>query len=205
MPSPTPKKDCLKEIVRNFLTELDKLDYIDRVTTQRNFDGSAFLNNADVTRIRARKAVVDELFLPTVEQILDLKSPDPSRGTEMLFRVGTKTDAKIAQLNEMIDAMDEEKAGKILTDFLKRTEPIVNAQDVERDKYQDRSAGMTQDQKKSALKEHSFSDNWVFNFLAKLVKTVRETLGIKTSSEKLLDESREAASELTTKSSPSVS
>ena len=204
---PSAKKKCLKEIVRNFLTEFDKLAYVGRTTTNRNFDGSFFLSNSDVTRIMARKSVLDELFLPVAEGIFGKKVDNKNRGRGhvMLFCNDTKTKGKIELLNKKIDEMSEEKAEEVLKGFLEKTAPIVNAKAVERG-TQDRAEMMmgnkdkgitAYDQKKSALMEHSFNDKWIFNFLAKLVKTVQEALGIKTSSEKLLEESREAASEVT--------
>ncbi|RUR09700.1 hypothetical protein [Legionella septentrionalis] len=186
----SPKKDCLKEITKNFLMELEKLEKIEHHTTNINFYSSWFVSNADVARIRARKAVVDEIFKPIHSEIFKLtkdKKPD-------FFPLNYSQEQKIALIQNRINLLTEQQAGVILGNFMKSTEEIVNASVVERSKIIDSTMGMTgMDERKSALKEHSLSDNWVFTFLAKLVKIIREKLGTKTTSETLLEESRDKA------------
>ena len=185
------ENDCLKDIIHKFYVEMDKLDYVDRITTNKNFERSFFLSNEDVSRIRARKSVLQELFTPVLNKIQgkDEKSP-----FNHLFHGSFNTsDKKITELNKKIDSMTKEQINSVFDTFLAKTRPIVDANVVKRG-IQENAGYMSFDEKKSALMEHSFSDSWIFDWLAKLVKNVREALGIKTSSEELLEESRKAFS-----------
>ncbi|GGI85200.1 hypothetical protein [Legionella impletisoli] len=188
--SDSPKKTCLKEITAGFLKEIDKLDDIDRTITNENFKGSWGLNNADVSRIRARKSVMEEVFHSLQQDILN-----QSTLTDKKMPYASKVTAHSERLNAHIDSMTEDKATEVLHNFLKKTDEICNNKEVvQRSPYKNSAERMTTAEKSSALKEHSISKNWVSNLLAKFVKKAREALGIKTSSERLLDESREKAS-----------
>jgi hypothetical protein len=201
---PNSKKDCLQGIVNNFLTEFDKLNYVEKITIERARSDSFFLSSSDVSKIRGRKSVLDELFLPIVEDILHKKVHNNRRSSGHSELLVGNAQSKMLILNERIKTMTDDTAGQILTDYLKNIEPIFEAKAVNREPTElaasmrgDETKGITAyDQKKSALMEHSFNDKWVFNFLAKLVKTVQEALGVKTSSEKLLEESSKAASDV---------
>ncbi|MDI9819348.1 MULTISPECIES: hypothetical protein [unclassified Legionella] len=175
------KKECLKEIVKAFVLEIDKLADVERTVLNRNYNGSLFLNNDDVERIKARKKVMEGLFDSITAQIFEKSSLK-----EKYLPVNYNKNQKVDHLGKGIDTLDDKKAGEILHYFLQQAEEIVN-----------------KPENQKALKEHSFSDKWVFNFLAKLVKTVREVLGMKTTSEKLLEESKEKASNFKDDTAPS--
>ncbi len=156
------KHEALWIVAKGFLEELSKLDRVDRYTTEQNFRRSLFLSNADVSRIRARKSVMQGLFDSITTQVFEASTLskklkyfpyDGTFGVEKLNR-----DVKIMQTN--INTLDEEKVEDILQSFLEKTAPfMLNGPTPERSPYKDAAYQMEgDDEKRGALKEHSFSD-----------------------------------------------
>lgn len=185
----SPKKSCLREVLNNFLIVQDQIAREDFIITNRNFAGSFFLSNSDVSNVRAKKSVIDQLIKFASEDVFA-----KSRAKEdKYFPVSCNVNQKIQFIEKHIDSLSEKECDLILSRLLlQKINPILSAQTNPGD-IRDNAEFMTDSGKKSALKIHSFNDKWFFTFLAKMVKTIQEALGIKTSAENLLESSVDEA------------
>jgi hypothetical protein len=179
-----PKKSCLREVINNFLILQDKLKKEDDIITNRNFAGSFFLSNSDVSNIRAKKSVIDTLIKFTSNEIFNKSREEGDK----YFPIPYDVNQKIQHIEKHIDSLSEKQCDQILSGLLQRINPILNAQGSP-DDIRENAEYMTDSGKRSALMIHSFNDKYFFTFLSKIVKTIKEALGIKTSSEKLLENS----------------
>lgn len=178
------KKECLKKIAHDFMVAQAGLDYEDRVLTNRNFAGSFFLENSDVVNLRAKKAVIDNIVKNIAYDVFSLST----NTNRKYLPVNFNTDQKIQHLESHIDTLSEEDSDFVLSELLGIIKPILAVQPDptnRRDQYD----YMDNSGKRSALQVHSFDDFWFFNFLSKLVQTIKQAMGIKTSEEKLLERS----------------
>ena len=182
------KKECLNDLVSKFLTEIDKLNRSSGAVRQRNFDNSFFLGNDDVDKIENRKRVMEHLF-KSVETNIFASTTLTESQAKRFISTSYNLDQKKAHMHTHIDSIPEEDCGKVLSDFLTFTNEWKSDQKYNNNSYD--AATMGTDQRKNALTAHSFNDAWVFTFLAKLIMMVEKTLGMKTSSEKLLDQAEE--------------
>lgn len=167
-----PKKYCLKKIINDFLIAQDKLSKEENIVAKRHSAGSFFLSNSDVSNIRIKKSVIDHLLKSISEKIYSESSIESKDGP-----VFNDVGQHIQLIETHINTLSEEQCKQILSCFLQEINPILNAEDI------------TNSEKRSALMVHSFNDKWFFTFLAMIVKTIQETLGITTSEEKLLKNS----------------
>lgn len=183
-----PKKSCLREVINNFLILQDKLTKEDFIITNRNFAGSFFLSNSDVSNVRAKKSVIDDLIKFTSNEIFNKSREEGDK----YFPISYNVNQKIQHIEKHIDSLSEKQCDQILSGLLQRINPILKAQGSP-DDIRENAEYMTDSGKRSALMFHSFNDKYFFTFLAKMVKTIKEALGIKTSSEKLLENSVDEA------------
>lgn len=192
------KKECLKQIAEAFLLEIAKLSKsVHSVRTRiHQFVGSLFLKNEDVTRIESRFKVLKELFQSSISKdVFGQKNTDEvgkSRIKENRFvNLDVKLDedvtTNINRIKSHIDSIAEEECREILTNFVEQVQVFI----------ENSKNNNVYRNNKQALTVHTFSDNWVFTFLAKLVQKAREALGMKTSSEKLVEDAVESASHVT--------
>ncbi|CBJ10414.1 hypothetical protein LLO_0089 [Legionella longbeachae NSW150] len=184
----SPKKSCLRDIIKNFLILQDKLRREDFIVTNRNFYGSFFLNNKDVSNVRGKKSVIDNLTMSVCNEVFKVSKASG----EKFFPVSLDRKQKIQHIDRHIDWLSEKECGHILHNLLQTINPILSAQG-NSDDIRDHAEYMTNSGKRSALMIHSFNDKWFFTFLAKIVKTIKEVLGIKTSAEHLLESSVDEA------------
>ncbi|MDR3443065.1 MAG: hypothetical protein P4L65_08615 [Legionella sp.] len=180
----SPKKSCLREVINNFLITQDVLKKENNVITNRNFAGSFFLSNADVTNIRAKKSVIDNLIQSVSDGIFSKSRHDGQKFFPNVYDI----EDSIKHIEKHIDTLSEKQCENILSSLLQKINPILSAQANPYDR-REQAEYMTDCGKRSALKVHSFNDNWFFNFLAKMVKSIQEAIGIKTSAEELLENS----------------
>lgn len=183
------KKSCLREVINNFLILQDKLDKEDVIITNRNFNGSFFLNNSDVTKVRGKKSVIDNLIKLAYNEVFD------KAGGKDKNCFPISVNQKIQYIESHIDSLSEEQCDEILTNLLQKINLILNAQ-ANPDDIKENAENMTDSEKRSALMIHSFNDNYFFTFFAKIVKTIQEALGIKTSAERLLKNSIDEAAKV---------
>ncbi|KTD63581.1 hypothetical protein Lsan_1014 [Legionella santicrucis] len=184
----SPKKSCLREVIKNFLILQDKLKREDFIVTNRKFSGSFFLSNADVSNVRGKKAVIDNLIMFVSNDVFKVSK----EAGKQFFPVSFDAKQKIQYLEKHIDWLSEKECGRILYNLLQKINPILSAQGNSAD-IRDHAEYMTDSGKRSALMIHSFNDKWFFTFLAKMVKTIKEALGMKTSAEHLLEHSVDEA------------
>ena len=180
----SPKKSCLREVINNFLITQDVLKKENNVITNRNFAGSFFLSNADVTNIRAKKSVIDNLIQSVFDGIFSNSRYDGEKFFPNVYDV----EDSIKHIEKHIDTLSEKQCEDILSSLLQKINPILSVQ-ANPDERREHAEYMTDSGKRSALKVHSFNDNWFFNFLAKMVKSIQEAIGMKTSAEELLENS----------------
>ncbi|KTD11051.1 hypothetical protein Lgra_2017 [Legionella gratiana] len=186
------KDECLKKIARDFLIAQAGLEYEERIITNRNFAGSLFLSNSDVTNLRAKKAVIDSLIQTFAKEIFSLSK---KKEQEKYLPIGT-AEEKIRRLESHISTLSDGECGNVLTKLLNEINPILDVE-ANSENRRDHAEYMDDSGKRSALKVHSFNDGWFFTFLSKLVQKIQETIGMKTSEEKLLEHSvQEAESSL---------
>lgn len=178
----SPKKSCLREVIKNFLILQEKLTREDFIITNRNFAGSFFLNNLDVSNVREKKSVIDNLVKFVSDEVFNKSREDEDK----FFPCSYNVNEKIQHIEKHIDSLSEKQCEQILSGLLQKINPILHAQSNPDDVRGD-AENMTDFGKKRALKIHSFNDKWFFTFLAKIVKTIQETLGIKTTAERLLE------------------
>ncbi|KTD10823.1 hypothetical protein Lgra_1789 [Legionella gratiana] len=184
----SPKKSCLREVIKNFLILQDKLGQEEFIVTNRNFSGSFFLSNADVSNVRAKKSVIDDLIMLVSNEVFKASKETG----EKFFPVSFDAKQKIQYIEKHIDWLSEKECGQILYNLLQKIKPILSAKGNSAD-IKDHAEYMTDSGKRSALMIHSFNDKWFFTFLAKMVKTIKEALGMKTSAEHLLENSVDEA------------
>ena len=115
-----------------------------------------------------------------------------AEGGDKYFKVFYDVNQKIQFIEKHIDSLSEDQCQQILYGLLQKINPILNAQ-CNPDEILDNAEKMTNSGKRSALKIHSFNDKWFFTFIAKMVKTIKEVIGIKTSVEHLLENSVDEA------------
>lgn len=182
-------KALLIQILKDFEREYNKLNKADILLTSANnasWDTCGFFSNMDVERLRARKAVIDNIHKELWDEIATY-----SQGSIVSHSVHISN----KQFETKLDALKrntpitEERARTLLDSLcnkcldIMRKEPIQKRGPTTKTYYAD----MDNDEKRMALKEHSFSDKWLFNFLAKIVARIRNGLHLKTTSEKLLE------------------
>ncbi len=192
---PSTKKECLDKLCENFLRELDKLDHSSRVLRDRNSDGSFFLNNDDVSNIERRQKVMEFLFKPVVNKIHATSHAE--QGVKKFISTNYNLEQKIAHLKQHINTLSEDECGDVLTHFLDKTNAWKN--DKTQESTSDYPESMSTEQRSDVLSAHSFNDSWIFTFLAKLILQIEQVLGMKTTSEKLLDETEEEITSFTPK------
>lgn len=177
-----PKKCCLREVINNFLILQNELFREDRIITNRNFAGSFFLNLSDVTNVRGKKSVIDNLLKSVSNEVFNESREEGSK----YFPVPYNVNQKIQHIEKHIDSLSETQCNQILSGLIQKISPILHAQS-NSDDITDNAESMTNSGKKSALKIHSFNDKWFFTFLAKIAKKIQEVLKIKTTAEHLLE------------------
>lgn len=187
----TPK-ECLKKLAHRFLIELDKLEYSSGVVRNRHAEGSIFLDTDDLTSIENRTKVMDFLFKPVSEAIFNLIE---SKGKKKpFFSVQNILPNNINLIDGCIDQLDENECTNVLKLFLETTNAWKS--DTTNTMESDFPSTMTYDQRQTVLSAHSFNDGWFFTFLAKLTMMIEKTLGMKTTSEKLLENATEEINSL---------
>ncbi|KTC92177.1 hypothetical protein [Legionella cincinnatiensis] len=184
----SPKKSCLREVMSNLLILQDKLKQEDFIVTNRKFSGSFFLSNSDVSNVRGKKSVIDDLIMLVAHEVFKASKEAGGKFFPVSFDVKQKTQ----YIEKHIDWLSEKECGQILHRLLQKINPILSAQGNSAD-IRDHAEYMTDAGKRSALMIHSFNDKWFFTFLAKMVKTIKEALGMKTSAEHLLENSVDEA------------
>lgn len=178
----SPKKSCLREVINNYLILQDKLEKEDAIITNRNFAGSFFLSNSDVSNVRAKKSVIDTLIKFISNEIFNKSREEGNKYFPISYQ----------HIEKHIDSLSEKQCEQILSGLLQRINPILNAKG-NSDDIRENAEYMTDSGKRSTLMIHSFNDKYFFTFLAKMVKTIKEAIGIKTSSEKILENSVDEA------------
>lgn len=68
---PDFKRNSLKEITQNFLDELEKLEKAGNLIEQKNLENSFFFNSEDTKNIRERKRIIENIFNPFSDEIID--------------------------------------------------------------------------------------------------------------------------------------
>ena len=175
-------KKCLKKLVNDYLKIQDKLDKEISIVNDKYGAGSFFLSQSDVDHISAKKSVIDYLIKPVINEINEITS---EKGFPYTADFGLEQ--KIQCMGDRINTLPEEQCKQVLSSFYKKIEPISSASapgeiNTNADYMDDKG-------KRSALKAHSFNDKWFFTFLSQWIQTVKESLGIKTSAEILLENS----------------
>lgn len=177
-----PKKSCLREISTNFLTLQEKLDKEYTTILNKNHIGSMFINNSDVINLKAKKSVIDNLINSFSEGIFNKSNYEGKK----FFPISYNVKQKIQYIEQHIDSLSEKQCEQILVNLIQNITLILNVQE-NFDDIKDNAEYMTDSGKRSALMIHSFNNQWFFTFLSKMVKVIKEALGIKTSAEKLLE------------------
>lgn len=173
-----PKKDGLKKLMIGLIKDLHKLNVADNMSK----------DNSETTRARDRIRVVAEL-----EKAVRVLIPVPTHEVIGYSDLGGATEEqRLAQIDSMkarINALIEEQADKILHTALDDMENILDSKVNE---YVQHYGYRPQDlsKKSDLLKEHSFSHRWIFNFIARFVKLIRETLDVQTSSERIVADAK---------------
>ena len=119
-----PKKSCLREAINKFLILQDKLAREDFKITAKNFAGSFFLNNADVSNVRRKKSVIDSLIDFVSKEVFNQSREDQNK----YFPVSYNVNQKIQLIEKHVDSLTEKECKQILTGFLQKINPILNPQ-----------------------------------------------------------------------------
>jgi len=172
----TSSKDFLKRIAKNFLHELEKLDKSDQQVRSRNFKRSIFLSTVDVIRIETRKKTIKTLFDENIQSPI-------AKIDKGFISIYHDLEEQVKSINVRIESLTDAKCCEILKNLKIKAESVLG-----------------ESTKSGDISTHAFNDKWVFTFLAKMIQSINEFLGIKTSSEKLLDES----AKVITKQNPSM-
>ncbi|WP_028388312.1 hypothetical protein [Legionella fairfieldensis] len=180
-------KECLKEIVNNFYHEIGKLSKsYDSILNSHPFFVTHEEKNNDCTKITARKVVIEHLLKFTEKLILTHSRDDLKKYMPVSYSISEKA----KHLQAHIDTLTEEECRSILTEFLNdKLQPIMAAKNYKKEILNDTAEYMTAGGQRKALSSHNYNDKWLFYFIAKLVILIQETLGLKTSSEKLVEKS----------------
>jgi len=175
-----PKKTCLKETICNLLRLHDKLAKEEISISNKNFYGSFFLTTSDVEKIRAKKEVIDELLNSTTEKIF---TTSPAVWPKD-FPVSLTIDQNIRLIEQHISTLSEKQCEQILSLLLRQIEPILEAKATPSETT---FCEKRNSDKRNALHVHALNDRWFFDFLTKLVQTIKNALGVKTSAELVLE------------------
>ena len=159
-------KEYLKILIEEIVLEHDKLNNSDNYTRNSNYYGSFFVCNGDVENVEKRLNIVKDL-----KEDLEKKISDFSK--EKRASYGTKGKDLVSFLHTQIDSFEKGDSKTILGSFYnEKVKPILN-----------------DESKKQSLSKHCFSANTTFNFLSKISQKIKSVLGIKTSSENIIEES----------------
>jgi len=158
--------EYLKILVEEIVLEHDKLNNSETYTLNVNFQGSFFVCNGDVENVRKRLDILKGL-----KEYLEVKISDSSDKKRAVY--GIKGKELVSFLYTQIDSFKEEDSKTILGSFYKdKVKPILDDEST-----------------KQSLSKHCFSANTTFNFLSKISQKIKSILGIKTSSENIIEES----------------
>ncbi len=159
----SPNK-CLKHVVKEFLLEKEKLSKSENAVLNKNFyrGGSFFLKNADVEAVSRRQKIIEDLVNKLIEAIFH-KSADKK------IRASVPVQERIKLIDTAIDGIDEAAIKEILILFSdEHVSPYLKSD------------------ARTPISKHSFNSKYFFTFLSKMIQEIKNTLGLKTSSEKIL-------------------
>lgn len=128
-----------------------------------------------------KKKVQQSERIPLEVSQLDFKITMNTGG----IRISTIDDA-MPVFKSRVENLNDAQCMQVLDTFLTDIEKIRKARP-EKNLKTSHADSMTFEEQKHVLQTHSISDKWFFSIFAKLAKMVRQTLGTKTSSEKVLE------------------
>ncbi len=170
----------LQKIVENVFVELNMLEKSAAIVRHRNFHGSFFLNNLDVTKIEERTSKIRSLsdFLKNeVFTAINKKTPDKPKN---FLPIDKSLDEKIKIMHQEIATLSDKDLQAILDKLLKeKIKPLLETQ------------------KDNVLAHHAYNPAYFFTFISKIIQIAKNTLGLKTSSQKLIEESAQLINDCT--------
>lgn len=187
------KKDALKKIAADLLCEKSKVDNAYRNTLDLNFYHDVpLIDNSDCERIKRRKDVIDAVY----QELFNAIAPFSTADQKYIPVSGNLQE----HINKHIDTLDEKQAEAALKSFTDEnsfisqlTQPMDKSEMVKPDCSPFSTDKKDQAKNISAIRGHTIDGGWALSFFSKIINLAKEALGVKTSSEKVLDSTMELA------------
>ncbi|WP_126339808.1 hypothetical protein [Legionella spiritensis] len=174
------KKLLLKKIGNQFI---DEIDFLARSATfSRNSACGFFISNDDVGNTEYKHRLLNYLF----DNVL--KKASEQCHEEKIILWGKKPVVQKKEFSALVDKLNESQRDIVLEALYHALKPIVDTENKSGkiQNYDERRSSPAD--KKGLLKIHSLNDQFFFGWLAKLMVMIESTLGLKTRSEKLVED-----------------
>ncbi|WP_133141182.1 hypothetical protein [Legionella spiritensis] len=173
------KKLLLKKIGNQFI---DEIDFLARSATfSRNSACGFFISNDDIDNTDYKHRLLNYLFSNV------LKKASEQCPEKQIILWGKKPAVQKKDFSSLVDSLNESQRDIVLEALYNDLKQIVDAKsDSGKIASHDERLSSPAD-KKGLLKIHSLNDQFFFGWLAKLMVMIESALGLKTRSEKLVE------------------